>query len=101
MIGNVWEWTTDWYRRSPGSDPLNARTYGPSASLHDPPGIGQASTAVPLRRKVLKGGSYLSFSNAQRVRPTSRHPLRVDAAACDVGFRCVLRPQVSAATQCV
>jgi len=78
MTGNVWEWTSDWYRLR--AQPDRAR-----------------SPALPLRRKVLKGGSYLSSpSGCGRYRPSGRVPLRIDAAACDVGFRCVVRAGVAA-----
>lgn len=81
MTGNVWEWTSDWYRLRSQPDPGNL-------------------AAVPLRRKVLKGGSYLSSpSNCGRYRPAGRVPLRVDAAACDVGFRCIVRAAIAAVAQ--
>jgi formylglycine-generating enzyme len=95
MTGNVWEWTTDWYRdRHKKLNPqhmccaaVNPR--GPSIDhSYDP-----CMPKVRIPRKVLKGGSFLCAPNyCMRYRPAARYPQMIDTATCHIGFRCVLRP---------
>jgi sulfatase modifying factor 1 len=94
MIGNVWEWTIDWYRpRQDGAQhrscciPNNPRSVSPDGSYDPRP---QASR---IPRKVLKGGSHLCAPNyCRRYRPAARHPQAIDTSSCHVGFRCIVRP---------
>ena len=93
MIGNVWEWTSDfWSTRHPGDAPKaccvpqNPRG-GPEADSYDP---RQPEVRIP--RKVLKGGSHLCAPNyCRRYRPAARHAEPVDTSTSHVGFRCVVR----------
>ena len=101
MIGNVWEWTTDWWSAKHGADtkkacctPVNPRGGPESASL-DP---NQPSIRIP--RKVLKGGSHLCAPNyCRRYRPAARHAEAVDTSTSHVGFRCVSRRPANASLE--
>ncbi|WP_051331716.1 SUMF1/EgtB/PvdO family nonheme iron enzyme [Methylocaldum szegediense] len=93
MIGNVWEWTADWY--SPGHEFDASR---PCCAVHDPRGGSEEASYdacqpdVRIPRKVLKGGSHLCAPNyCRRYRPAARHPQPVDTSTSHVGFRCVIR----------
>jgi sulfatase modifying factor 1 len=89
--GNVWEWTTDWYRdrhrvASPccgGSNPGG----GAREQSYDP---RLPNVAIP--RKVVKGGSFLCAPNyCRRYRPAARMPHPIDTGTCHIGFRCIIR----------
>jgi formylglycine-generating enzyme required for sulfatase activity len=94
MIGNVWEWTSDWWSAAHEADaakpcciPQNPRG-GREDGSYDP-----CQQAIQIPRKVLKGGSHLCAPNyCRRYRPAARHAQPVDTSTGHVGFRCVLRP---------
>jgi formylglycine-generating enzyme required for sulfatase activity len=93
MIGNVWEWTEDWFNdrhagKQPGSCcmPRNPRG-GAENRSYDP-----CLPDIRIGRKVLKGGSHLCAPNyCQRYRPAARYAQPVDTSTSHVGFRCVVR----------
>ena len=93
MIGNVWEWTTDWWSAKHTPDaakgccvPENPRG-GAEGASYDP-----ALPDIKIPRKVIKGGSHLCApSYCRRYRPAARHAEPVDTSTSHLGFRCILR----------
>jgi formylglycine-generating enzyme required for sulfatase activity len=98
MIGNVWEWTADWW-----ADGHRLARNGPSccapAVPRNPTGGSRALSVDPAQplaarqhRRVIKGGSYLCAPTyCRRYRPPARMPQTVDTSTCHLGFRCVSR----------
>ncbi len=93
MIGNVWEWTEDyWSTRHPQPAkhscciPSNPRG-GDAEESFDP-----RQPEIRIHRRVLKGGSHLCAPNyCRRYRPAARHAEPEDTSTSHVGFRCVKR----------
>lgn len=88
MIGNVWEWTSDWY-----SDRYPQRPTAEKACCvpRNPRGRDEVGSrdASGFGRKVLKGGSHLCAANyCRRYRPAARYPQTIDTSASHIGFRC-------------
>jgi len=74
-IGNVWEWTSDWYGEARAPQTLE------EARAADPEGQG---------KRVLKGGSHLCAPNfCARYRSGSRQPGDPTMGTSHIGFRTV------------
>ncbi|WP_077623231.1 formylglycine-generating enzyme family protein [Sediminibacillus massiliensis] len=73
VVGNVWEWCSDWFTKNPGKSGY-MKQRGPAR--------GQS--------KVIKGGSYLCHdSYCNRYRVAARSSNTIDSSTGNMGFRCV------------
>ncbi len=93
MIGNTWEWTSDWYTSRHEADAPKAcciprnPSGGTEAASYDP-----RTPALRIPRKVVKGGSHLCAPNyCRRYRPAARQPHPIDTGTNHIGFRCIIR----------
>jgi formylglycine-generating enzyme required for sulfatase activity len=97
VVGNVWEWTIDVYRRHAQADhpccaPINPRVAETEVA---PPGAGRER----IPRRVIKGGSHLCAPNyCHRYRPAARQAQSIESSTGHLGFRCVVRPDGAART---
>jgi sulfatase modifying factor 1 len=94
MIGNVWEWTGDWYRdhRVRLQEQTVTGCCAGSAEARTA-SIDPDSQHGQLPRRVVKGGSFLCApSYCRRYRPAARMAQGIDTSTCHLGFRCVVRP---------
>ncbi len=69
VVGNVWEWTADWYG-----------PYKPGAEV-DPTGPATG------KKKVIRGGAF-NGSEASWLRPSFRYAQDPEARSHGIGFRC-------------
>jgi formylglycine-generating enzyme required for sulfatase activity len=69
FVGNVWEWTDDWFEAYKGDEQVNPKG------------------AVAGDRKVIRGGGF-NGGFAQWVNPAFRYFQLATASAPAIGFRC-------------
>jgi formylglycine-generating enzyme len=89
MIGNVWEWTTDWYAaRHAATKPCCASMRSEVAKREQ--SCDPSLPGIHIPRKVIKGGSFLCAPNyCQRYRPAARMAQPIDTSTCHVGIRLI------------
>jgi formylglycine-generating enzyme required for sulfatase activity len=75
IVGNVWEWVSDWY----GSE------YYGSGDMNDPRGPSNGSL------RIVRGGSWVT-DDAMMLRCAYRHKVPPDTYAYSIGFRVVCVP---------
>ena len=86
MIGNTWEWTSDFYAQRHVPPGVRGVDAGARSNL-----LAEASTdqGLPVSRRALKGGSHLCAPEyCLRYRPAARSPQTEDSATTHIGFRC-------------
>ena len=86
MIGNVWEWTSDWY------DANYFQTLARNAITENPKGPNKSYDPQDpfAMKRVTKGGSFLCASNyCVNYRPSARQATAFDSGQSHIGFRCV------------
>ena len=103
MIGNVWEWTDDWYSdHAADRGGINGASTAPEGegccASADHEARERAASIDPdsqhgaIPRRVIKGGSFLCApSYCRRYRPAARMAQGIDTSTCHMGFRCVVR----------
>jgi sulfatase modifying factor 1 len=92
MIGNVWEWTSDWYSsRHPMVKSCCGAANGELLKMQS---CDPQMPNIPIPRRVIKGGSFLCAPNyCRRYRPAARMAQAIDTSVCHLGLRLIVRKE--------
>ncbi|HEY3479144.1 MAG TPA: formylglycine-generating enzyme family protein [Streptomyces sp.] len=91
MIGNVWEWTADWFQAHAEISHACCTVTNPRGGDRDRSAYARDPARIP--RRVMKGGSHLCAPNyCRRYRPAARMAQPVDTSTSHLGFRLIVRP---------
>lgn len=85
MVGNVWQWVSDWYR--PDTFVQRATEH----SCHNPAGPAKSWSPInpAQEERVTKGGSFLCHIDyCESYRPSARRGTPPDTGMSHIGFRC-------------
>lgn len=88
LMGNVWEWTDNWYR--PAEPALTAAGAQGDAPAGTALGVSAAAN-MPAAHRTVKGGSFANRSDA--LSPATRGSLPPDWCTPYLGFRLVIAPR--------
>jgi formylglycine-generating enzyme required for sulfatase activity len=84
MVGNAWEWCSDWYGKYPDGDVTDPA--GPSAA--DATILHSAATGTDGPERVMRGSSW--HSGPIHARSANRDHEAADFRNCIKGFRVVM-----------
>jgi formylglycine-generating enzyme len=93
MAGNVWEWTSDFFRTRHLDEPVKpcCTSRNPRVESDDQSNLMHEPDAH-IPRKVVKGGSHLCAPNyCLRYRPAARQSEAIETSTSHIGFRCIVR----------
>lgn len=85
MVGNVWEWTQDWYR-------ADQHAMLSEGVCHNPQGPTESYDPLDIYapKRVIKGGSFLCHVDyCESYRPSARRGETPDTGTSHIGFRLV------------